>query len=72
MKRQKPPRFCRVPGCGAQIQRGYIMCRSHWFSLPRQLRAAIRQTWRTRDKGAYVRNVRAAERLALAEAEADD
>lgn len=70
--KKEPQRLCRVHGCGERIQRGYIMCRSHWFSLPRQLRAAIRHTWRQRDKRAYVRNVREAQRLAVAEALSDD
>lgn len=54
---------CDAPGCPEKIKRGMLMCRTHWFALPRELRAAIRSTWtdrRTTGLRAWSANVLAA------------
>jgi hypothetical protein len=45
------------------VKRGQLMCRSHWFAIPKALRLAINATWRGREFRAYLANVREAERL---------
>ena len=37
---------CPVVGCGKQIRIGYLMCSKHWFSLPRDLRIGVLDSWR--------------------------
>lgn len=29
---------CEVPGCTKRHTRGKLMCRDHWFSLPKRIR----------------------------------
>lgn len=43
-----PPSTCGTPSCDEQIPRGRLMCRPHWFALPRPLREAINSAWRER------------------------
>ena len=53
---------CNVLGCKAIIRRGMLMCRSHWFQTPRDLRQAISSAWaekRLRDHSANVLAARA-------------
>lgn len=38
--------MCDAPGCSVAITRGKLMCRDHWFALPRPLREAIGSAWR--------------------------
>jgi hypothetical protein len=40
------PRICDVPRCAVEVPRGKLMCRDHWFALPRPLRAEINAAWR--------------------------
>jgi len=56
---------CRANGCRERIPLGRLMCRTHWFALPRPLQRAINVTWRNvrRDREAYEDNVREAVRL---------
>ena len=35
---------CAADTCGAPVQRGQLMCRTHWFALPRDLRDDILTT----------------------------
>ena len=44
----RPPSVCSATGCSVEIQRGKLMCREHWFALPRPLRAAITSAWKER------------------------
>lgn len=39
---------CDAPDCNEPIERGKLMCRKHWFALPRDLRAAISSSWTNR------------------------
>ena len=57
----RPAPTCRH--CGERVKRGQLMCRSHWFAIPKALRRAINATWRGREYRAYLANVREAERL---------
>lgn len=47
-------RSCAADTCGAEVTRGQLMCRNHWFTLPRALRDDILQTHaralKTRDR----------------------
>ena len=44
-RKNRPIRTCDAPGCDTQVRRGILMCRSHWFQVPKPLRDAISQTW---------------------------
>ena len=44
---------CAAEGCGVYVQRGMLMCKGHWFSLPKPLRIAVWQTWRRAFKAEY-------------------
>ena len=37
---------CAVPSCHVTVERGMLMCKSHWFSLPKPLRDDVWRTWR--------------------------
>jgi hypothetical protein len=41
-----------VPGCRAQIDASRLMCRSHWYLVPKQIRDRVWATWRS-GQGAY-------------------
>jgi len=36
-----------VPGCGEQIDQSRLMCRRHWYAVPRPLRDRVWLTWRS-------------------------
>ncbi len=38
---------CPVGGCGKQIDPSRLMCRGHWYAVPRQLRDQVWATWRS-------------------------
>jgi hypothetical protein len=38
---------CPVPGCRAQIDSSRLMCRSHWYLVPKQIRDRVWATWRS-------------------------
>lgn len=42
---KRPMRTCDAPGCRTLVRRGILMCRHHWFQVPKPLREAISQTW---------------------------
>jgi hypothetical protein len=42
----RPARACSAPGCSIEVPRGKLMCRPHWFALPRPLRTEINAAWR--------------------------
>jgi len=40
---QKPRLFqiCQIPGCARELPPRFLMCPTHWFEVPRELRAEI-------------------------------
>jgi len=56
-------RLCCHPTCQEPTKTGQLMCRSHWFGLPKPLRDAIWATWRSKDRVSWLKNVREAERF---------
>ncbi|GAB4184136.1 MAG: hypothetical protein OHK0024_24210 [Thalassobaculales bacterium] len=40
------PRPCPVPGCGAPIRRGHLMCHGCWHNVPRGAQGAVNAAWR--------------------------
>ena len=46
--KQRPPSTCDAPGCDAIIPRGRLMCRDHWYAVPRPLRLEISKSWKER------------------------
>jgi hypothetical protein len=38
---------CQVPCCGEQIDPSRLMCRRHWYRVPKQLRDQVWATWRS-------------------------
>lgn len=36
---------CPIPGCGEQIDQSRLMCRRHWYQVPKQLRDQVWATW---------------------------
>ena len=41
------PGGCPVPGCHARIDPSRLMCRSHWYLVPKQIRDRVWATWRS-------------------------
>lgn len=37
---------CPAPGCGRRVPYHQLMCRTHWFAVPKHLRDAVYATWR--------------------------
>lgn len=46
--RTRPKSICHAPECAEEISCGKLMCRPHWFALPRPLRQAISSAWKER------------------------
>ena len=59
---------CPVSGCREQLDPSRLMCRSHWYQLPRQLRDLVWATWRS-GEGALSSEHLEAVRLAICAAE---
>src|SRR6266487_3853378 len=38
---------CPVPACSERIDRSRLMCRSHWYQVPKALRDRVWATWRS-------------------------
>jgi hypothetical protein len=53
-------RSCAANHCMERVRRGQLMCRRHWFQLPRDLRSAIMDSWSARHMQAYQEAVEAA------------
>jgi hypothetical protein len=53
-------RCCAANFCRDRVGRGMLMCRSHWFRLPIQMRRAITNAWGARQMRAYQEAVEAA------------
>jgi hypothetical protein len=39
--------WCPIPGCRQQIDPSRLMCRSHWYTVPKELRDQVWATWRS-------------------------
>lgn len=48
---------CAADTCGAAVKRGMLMCRRHWFALPRELQDGIKRAFARRDVDEYQRLV---------------
>ena len=46
-------RICPVPGCGAALERGHLMCRECWARVPRFIQVSVNRTWRLYSKGGF-------------------
>lgn len=46
---------CPAQGCSNTVPREMLACRSHWFSLPPDLRGRISETWRNGDTAAWLK-----------------
>lgn len=44
--------LCPIPGCGEQIDPTRLMCRRHWYLVPKELRDRVWATWRS-GQGAF-------------------
>jgi hypothetical protein len=40
-------RSCRIPACPASVAPGRLMCRPHWYQVPKLLRDRIWATWQS-------------------------
>jgi len=56
---------CPIPGCGNQIDPSRLMCRRHWYRIPKQLRDQVWATWRS-GQGALSCEHQEAVRIAIA------
>jgi hypothetical protein len=52
---------CRC--CRKTIADGLLACKEHWFMLPKRLRAAIYETYRSGNPRAHAENVSQADKL---------
>jgi len=43
---------CPIPRCGSQIDVSRLMCRLHWYLVPKELRDQVWATWRS-GQGAF-------------------
>ncbi|HEX9551842.1 MAG TPA: hypothetical protein VF983_01440 [Streptosporangiaceae bacterium] len=39
--------WCPIPRCSRQIDPSRLMCRSHWYMVPKELRDQVWATWRS-------------------------
>jgi hypothetical protein len=60
---------CRVPGCTATVGAQRLMCRRHWYQVPKQARDLIWASWRS-GAGAPSSGYRQAVRQAVAAVQA--
>jgi hypothetical protein len=56
---------CPAPGCGDRIDPTRLMCRHHWYWVPKHLRDQVWATWRS-GQGAASREHQEAVRRAIA------
>jgi len=42
---------CAVEGCGEVIPMGMLMCRPHWYQVPKALRDRVWETWNAVRRG---------------------
>lgn len=62
------PHLCHAKGCKVRVPRRMLMCRKHWFMVPRDLQAAV---WATYVDGQENRMDPTPEYLAAAKAAID-
>jgi hypothetical protein len=58
---------CAVPGCRTQIDPARLMCRGHWYLVPKQLRDRVWATWQSGQAARSLEHQQAV-RLAITEA----
>jgi hypothetical protein len=58
------PVRCPVPGCREQIDPSRLMCRRHWYLVPKQVRDLVWATWRS-GQGALSKEHLEAVRMAI-------
>ena len=56
---------CQVPSCNEQIDPSRLMCRHHWYRVPKQLRDQVWATWQS-GRGILSTEHQSAVRLAIA------
>ncbi len=56
---------CSIPRCDVQVDLSRLMCRTHWYMVPKYLRDRVWETWRS-GQGAFSGEHRDAVRLAVA------
>jgi len=39
-------RTCPIPGCGAGLRSGHLMCLRHWRMVPQPKQREVNRTWR--------------------------
>ncbi|HEX5190683.1 MAG TPA: hypothetical protein VFW16_14135 [Streptosporangiaceae bacterium] len=59
------PDWCVIPRCDRQIDPSRLMCRTHWYMVPKELRDRVWATWRS-GQGAFTGDHLDAVRLAVA------
>ena len=64
-----PAGRCRMPGCPAGVGRLRLMCRPHWYQVPKPLRDRVWATWRS-GAGMFTPEYRQAVREAIAAVQA--
>jgi hypothetical protein len=57
-------RRCPAGGCGELIDPSRLMCRRHWYLVPKQVRDGVWATWRS-GEGAFSRDHQDAVRMAI-------
>jgi hypothetical protein len=57
---------CAIPGCGDFVDPSRLMCRRHWYRVPKHLRDRVWATWRS-GKGTNSREHHDAVRVAIAD-----
>jgi hypothetical protein len=60
---------CPVRGCRAQLDPSRLMCRDHWYLVPKPLRDQVWATWRS-GEGVFSPEHREAVRMAIASCQA--
>jgi hypothetical protein len=55
---------CAIPGCARPIDPSRLMCRCHWYTVPKELRDRVWATWRS-GQDAYSREHQDAVRQAI-------
>jgi hypothetical protein len=61
----QPGGHCQVPRCDEQIDPSRLMCRGHWYRVPKQLCDRVWATWRS-GRGTSSSERQSAVRLAVA------
>jgi hypothetical protein len=56
---------CPVPDCGDRIDASRLMCRRHWYRVPKHLRDQVWATWRS-GQGTHSREHHDVVRMAIA------